>query len=148
MKLTLKELAPYLPYELKYKVGHIENGIYTLIDLGIMYVQLISDIEGEEVLVRSVEEATIKPILRPLSDLNKSVFYEKYNENRVLMEDHIIFKRLSKKDFLSGKLEAYYHLTLLENYEIITYLFELHFDVFGLIEQGLAIDINTINPNP
>jgi hypothetical protein len=30
------------------------------------------------------------------------------------------------------------------SYLIYEDLFELHFDVFGLIEKGLAIDINTI----
>ena len=30
------------------------------------------------------------------------------------------------------------------NYETIEKLFEWHFDVFGLIEKGLAIDINTL----
>jgi hypothetical protein len=31
------------------------------------------------------------------------------------------------------------------NYEDIVKLFEWHFDVFGLIDAGLAIDINTLD---
>jgi hypothetical protein len=31
------------------------------------------------------------------------------------------------------------------SYFLVSYLFEWHFDVFGLIEDGLAIDLNTIN---
>ena len=32
-----------------------------------------------------------------------------------------------------------------QKYWIAQKLFEWHFDVFGLIEAGLAIDINTLN---
>jgi hypothetical protein len=30
-------------------------------------------------------------------------------------------------------------------YEILQWFFENHYDVFGLIEENLAIDINTLN---
>ena len=37
-----------------------------------------------------------------------------------------------------------YDTVLYLPYNIVSKLFENHFDVFGLIEKGLAIDINTI----
>ena len=38
------------------------------------------------------------------------------------------------------------HNMTLNQFQLFEKLFEWHFDVFGLIEKGLAIDINTINP--
>jgi len=60
-----------------------------------------------------------KPILRPLSDLTKEIEIE-----------GIKFVPI---DISEIKLHTY------------NKLLEWHFDVFGLIEQGLAVDINTLN---
>ena len=57
-----------------------------------------------------------KPILRPLSDLTKWGIDDLF------------------------KIKDYKEMT----YEDVRWMFELHFDVFGLIEKGLAIDINTL----
>ena len=32
-------------------------------------------------------------------------------------------------------------------YGVVEKLLEWHFDIFGLLEKGLAVDINTINKN-
>ena len=63
-----------------------------------------------------------KPILRPISDLKKNEF-----------------------PFKLGTYTQNFKFTL-ENteYQFIERMIELHFDVFGLIEKGLAIDINTL----
>ena len=44
---------------------------------------------------------------------------------------------------LTPKIE-YQKIKYLPN-GIVLQLFEWHFDVFGLIEKGIAIDINTLN---
>lgn len=137
-KLELKHLASYLPYELIVK--SIRDKMYIL--------DIYSNMRGsgmEKREISSVLSEEMKPLLRPLSDLSNSVYYEKFSMNRKLIDDHIIIKRLSTIDFEEkNNLITYYHLSFLENYEIIECLFELHFDIFGLIEKGLAIDINTI----
>tara|TARA_R110000850_G_scaffold196180_1_gene322634 strand:- start:346 stop:741 length:396 start_codon:yes stop_codon:yes gene_type:complete len=130
MKIELKNLAPYLPYGLKCKsttilFGEEDNGIY---EMG-----LIS--------MRGVLKGTGKPILRPLSDLTKEV---EFNGEKFIPSDR------TNVGMLHGRI--YSNIGVVENrittntitYSDMTYLISLHFDVFGLIPQGLAIDINTI----
>lgn len=138
MELELKHIAPYLPYGLKYKVGSVKNGTYELIDLGFFHIQLISDIENEEVLTRNIDDESIKPILRPLSDLTKEIRHKDVN--------FIPVEFLTKEGFniYVEWIESGFTDIIHSNYKFIQLLLEWHFDVFGLIEQGLAIDINTL----
>jgi hypothetical protein len=122
MKLELKHLAPYLPYELKMEKI---KGFEDIRTMG-------SDINNSSTIVNigACIRLQYKPILRPLSDLTKVNGFS-----------------------LSDMISHGYHnpFWLPENFEV-KYLMNLdfeklvswHFDVFGLIEKGLAIDINTI----
>jgi hypothetical protein len=72
-----------------------------------------------------------KPILRPLSDLTEEfVTNNQSTENQFDVYDI---------DRVLNQHRSQYKL-----YRLM-YLFENHFDVFGLIEEGLAIDINSLN---
>ncbi len=64
-----------------------------------------------------------KPILRPLSDLELDEF-----KNKIFNREYIVCEGCDAD-------LGYYEWC---------YLFERHFDVFGLIEKGLAIDKNTL----
>jgi len=67
-----------------------------------------------------------------LSEIN-SKEYSKFRENYYIDFDNtegLMVKRIN---------ETYTRLNELD------YLFENHFDVFGLIEKGLAININTLS---
>ena len=68
-------------------------------------------------------EGNVKPILRPISELSKNEF-----------------------PFELGTYTSDFKFVL-ENteFQFVSKMFELHFDVYGLIEKGLAIDINTLN---
>lgn len=77
---------------------------------------------GRTLSIMDVEEYA-KPILRPLSDLTNK-------ESNLLLD----------KDILA----VTYDIKLIRYGDVLK-LLEWHFDVFGLIEKGLAIDINTIN---
>ena len=130
MKLQLKkeEIVPYLPYGLKCKsttilFGEEDNGIY---EMG-----LIS--------MRGVLKGTGKPILRPLSDLTKEIEVdgEKFVPAIELNWSNITTDILSKSINLTNKFNNLFAFDYKK-------LLEWHFDVFGLIEKGLAIDINTI----
>lgn len=136
--LELKHLAPYLPYNLKFQIfitgespkndelevlSYIENCI-TFSKSPDYYLEDPEDNETE-----------IKPILRPLSDITKEI--------EVNGEKFFPIKLLTERCELQNKLFG------LQNYldlKVIDYfkLPEWHFDVFGLIEKGLAIDINTL----
>lgn len=130
-KLELKHLAPYLPYGLKlyhsgYKAKHIleasiKEGVY---DREMSAVTLTAMVNDNEYL---------KPILRPLSDLTKEI---EHNGEKFVPVDRLewnSYDHIIKKGMCDNV-----------GYQYMIKLFEWHFDVFGLIEKGLAIDINTI----
>lgn len=131
-KITLEHLAPYLPYGLNVKIIPISN----LYEEQVTVVECLS---SEFVTFKKApdyyfedEEPDIdfKPILRPLSDLYMQKFYT------------LFIHTGAQYDFEVFKYD-------LENEKIRTGVFRLlcvnHFDVFGLIPAGLAIDINTID---
>lgn len=131
-KLTIEHLAPYLPYGLKYLIPkQIRDGF-----LSIDIEERIAEMTGLGVCV--VEQNQFKPILRPLSELPFHSCFEwfPYSERNIvkgLCNDYEEYPDLY--DF--NKLEL--------TYDTLQELFKNHFDVFGLIEKGLAIDINTLD---
>jgi hypothetical protein len=142
-KLELKHLAPYLPYDLRLeRISYKHERFKTL--------------TGYD-LCPDGEIDNIKLILRPLSDLTKEIevngekfvpierltkifggrpisfdgncFYTKIQESVVRKKEDLVPLHFSQLDAFNK-------------------LFEWHFDIFGLIEKGLAIsyiDINTLN---
>ena len=128
--LTIKHLAPYLPYGLRvivikdYSTG---DGFWVMAGNEM-------DIDLNNIMFQSKH---YKPILRPLSDLIKEIEIngEKFVPNNKLND--MYGQSLITHDYL--------HLVLpiiCEPYILVRQLFEWHFDVFGLIKQGLAVDIN------
>lgn len=137
-KLELKHLAPYLPYGLK--------GIQEVNGL-IWWLHKESNICRAEDNYHSISVNDflifeLKPILRPLSELEKEISYNgvyemlgvfigQWQEEWV---EHFI-------DFTGRPHEANIELC---PYDLMQLLLMNHFDVFGLIPKGLAIDINTL----
>ena len=135
MKFELKHLAPYLDHRLKIQ-GQTHGEIQELSGLreGIVYT-----IEGNK-LYGWTDIFNIKPILRPLSDLTKEIEVngERFVPVRILM--CAAYKAYdSNYDLLFATQEP----TRMP-YHIVQKLYEWHFDVFGLIPNNLAIDMNTI----
>lgn len=129
-KLELKNLAPYLPYGLKMcsKQGTI------------FYLNTFSNMKGRGIESRDVYSCLdnqYKPILRPLSDLTKD---ELKNAEFDYQIDWLTHERDSHVKFY-GSLEKFINKT---DFGHVQYLISKHYDVFGLIEKGLAIDINTL----
>lgn len=114
-KLELKHLAPYKPYELNY----IYNGnIYRFnSSIGDLTIGYDANQDSWHSLYNC------KLILRPL----------RYLDIGVLQGFNFLYAPSTTDDI--G----------LYSYEFMTYCFQNHFDVFGLIESGLAVDINTLN---
>ncbi len=130
-KLELKHLAPYLPYKLY------------CFDTLTQKKRVINTGQGSSnnwVGIKTVirYKHIYKPILRPLSDLTKEI---EVNGNNFI-------PNIESFIYLGGR---FLDITLEEDenrisklpYDLMLKLFEWHFDVFGLIEKGLAIDINT-----
>jgi len=136
MKLELKHLVPYLPYGLQMANGKFVGGIITMNPHSASFKITCSD------WWENISDEKYKPILRPMSDLESpadgySVILEKMVREA---ENHC--------DVYDEWMDSYFenkgNRILQAPFEIIDELFKQHYDVFGLIPAGLAIDINTI----
>jgi len=153
MKLELKHLAPYLPYGLKMSRNGFTGNLIQIknpkeTDLLEIFEFQVSCSNWWE----NTEDVNhYKPILRPLSDLVKEI---EINEERFApmnwMEKNID-KSIRFYRSLNGDLEIDIDtdnysqvINLFCGYDAVQKLFEWNFDVFNLIEEGLAIDINTL----
>lgn len=157
MKLELKHLSGYLPYELK-GVESVNGVIHTLEELrfkkGFYY----------PIIWRSDQDTTksrvdCKPVLRPLSDLTKEI---EVNGEEFVPIRHIFYDYRKGLElcfnfrngvlcefWLDYKGEPHGNKTYIQesNVTFIEWqkLLEWHFDIYGLIEKGLAIDINKLH---
>lgn len=138
--LKLKHLAPYLPYRLK---GLAQNEFYS------GEIETINSLCEDEIVTSAdcITYGSFKPILIPLSYLTKEI--EVNGEKFVPIEK--LKERDSDIEFL-GFYQSTFAFIIDEKavgimaipYYIIQQLIEWHFDIFNLIEKGLAVDINTI----
>jgi hypothetical protein len=136
-KLELKHLAPYLPYDL--------NTQYTLSDVITLSQGQKDEIRNKLLTSQNVHFVLsfCRPILHPLSDLTKEIEHD--GEKIKVIE---IFAKDTQKDInevvmlIENKAEDM-SMDILPYY-VIKILCEFHFDVFGLIPEGLAIDINSL----
>jgi len=145
MKLELKHLSPYLPYGLECITYFDGAGLIRGMDANLML----------NIIDRST---SYMPIMRPLSDLTNEI---KINGEWVIPIDLLgeDVNQFCDVDFVSdwsqrgGNFNDYvnefinkkfgnHHLSFLP-YGFIQKLLEWHFDVFGLIDEKLAIYINT-----
>ena len=136
MELKLKHLAPYLPYQLN---CNWQNKIYILQSVTIADRCKLLDNFNNELYGTKLEH--IKPILKTLSDLSKEI--EVNGEKFVPIEFFDDEDTKSWLIILSETKDIEWALSYL-GFFIVQKLFEWRFDVFGLIENNLAIDINTL----
>lgn len=145
MRLELKHIAPYLPHQLQILTPNCEGHLSILKGL--------KSNKFDQLCIRDSDDkwwinSSVKPILRPLSDLTKEI-------QTIHGEVFIPYKDIENQFNIEGLNNNLYYLvkreddgnvfiSLIENYQIIQILFQWHFDIFGLIENGLAIDINTL----
>lgn len=136
MKLELKHLSPYLPYKLYFLM---QDGVTKLIMIGIKDNKVIV-FDGFSSFIEMSES---KPILRPISDLEKIIEIEfsklddfKSSEYNSEIIELFCFENISFEVELST-----YDLSKLP-YKCIEFMFKNHYDIFGLIEKGLAISIH------
>lgn len=165
MKLELKHLALYLPYGLKGEVNNHEYNEKHIDELDtISFFDKVLTFRNEacDVYLENSEFGTFKPILRPLSDLLKGSF--PHELIRFLIDEKIYKNSFAKgHEKYSWKLihkpfggvikftnhdEWVLYISINEpdriKHKIFVWLLENHFDVFGLIEKGLAIDKNNL----
>lgn len=149
-KLTLEHLAPYLPYGIRVTVGKTERNLTAIsLDSPFVFVSAWKGSREKEML--SIED--IKPILRPVSDLTKEI---EHNGKRFIpiewfeigddesenwfSFDHGNINLINDLNNISTH-KVYHDINFLP-YAVVQKIIEWHFDVFGLIEKGLAISTN------
>jgi len=124
-RLELKHLAPYLPYGLMINCDFKDGDVWACKLEGISVDEAF--LEGADWSYK--DNTDFKPILRPMSDLT---------EGNWCRESGYAGRYID--DVADGNEELQYL-----SYNLCLFLFKNHFDVFGLIPAGLAIDINTLN---
>jgi hypothetical protein len=151
MKLELKHLAPYLPYGLKCKAFCEKQGELTKNYSSKKMTSLYAEKDGSVCIFISTTgynsvRHNVKPVLRPLSDLTKEIEIDGEKIITIEFLENIACDLLDAASFYP--IENEYRLSkinwLHESFLIVQKLIEWHFDVFGLIEKGLTIDINKI----
>ena len=146
MKLTKEKLFPYLPYNLKI-IWNNTKEIYTI------FFENETDWQTNQyplaTIMFSIDERLqnlgFKLILHPLADLTK----EKLSILFGLHENDISdFEFIISDDndwYLEYRLFGVGHLSsCIAGWNQIQILLSKHYDLFGLIKEGLAVDINTL----
>ena len=163
MKLELKHLAPYLPYGLGLYIENdvtIEPTYEDEPDFILSGVVKMSGLLYEEtsfmpqcvIYTRADGEAhgytqkeNIKPILRPLSDLTKEIEHngEKFVPIRKLLEANSFNLEKMETEYINSFAKSMVEIQMA--YDDAQLLLRWHFDIFGLIEKDLAVNINTLS---
>lgn len=162
MKLELKHIAPYLPYGLNFHCVDIESGEYeelpfTSISLSDGFEEL--RIGNQEIEIDDLFANDYKPILRPLTDFTKEIeingekFYPchriHFNIDGTAFKENIAGQECPTWGWKTSLNFNHSHQNYFDIFRAFNdnwiKLFTMHFDVYGLIDQGLAIDINSIN---
>lgn len=162
--LTIEHLSAYFPYGLKAEMMDYKSDY-----VGKKYDEIIGvhqwDKNGQYWSVLTVGGSKpnidrIKPLLRPLSDLIKEIDHKgekfvpidelrkmsdvPYSESFRFEDDGFKFTTEVMHSEYGTHQWIDYDFNSNNQYEMYSRLFEWHFDVFGLIDKGLAIDINIL----
>jgi len=137
--ITIDQLAFYLPY------GLLVMRRYNNIKSDEYFKEKLTGLTNNKVILEGEQEdyINVMPILRPMSDVGVSIETKDGEVNFSLKYD-------LEKDIDGDWCDRSYAEQCESPYTIspITafncWLFENHFDVFGLIEKGLAINLNDI----
>ncbi|SNB04672.1 hypothetical protein KU06062659_1100003 [Flavobacterium psychrophilum] len=123
MNLELKHLAPYLPYELELVARNVVSETPKRIFGKLNSMNIMSLVENDTLY---------KPILRPMSDLHCDFEIDDCNVYNSLSARSRSDLNYSEPSFTKWA------------YDDIQKVLKLHFDVFGLIEKGIAISIHDL----
>ena len=145
-RLTIEHLASYLPYSVK-------------VCLSADYSEANGDtftLATDNIDIVEANPKSHKLILRPLSDLTKEIEHNgfKFVPVEVIKKEYLHPVKWGSGHIGTGIIyeNKMLNMCFIDN-EIVgecplmiyTKLISWHFDVFGLVRKGLAIDINTLN---
>lgn len=134
-QLKLEHISPYLPYQLKYKDCYGNIGTLRKIE-----VDSPSNSRVDAFNHGGLGLFNLKPFLRPLSDLNNEIEHngEKFTPYDWLEEKYYTLDLHKQCEII---IEDYRWINHCE-YGLIQHLLEWHFDIYNLLEDGLAINFN------
>ena len=154
--MKLEHLAPYLPYGLKCRTKIGDLFLNRLTNCETFKAWFVYTYDSKNALVKHNYEVNtsndntcgkgfrlneIKPILRPLSEF-------KY-QDIIKVNNYLGLGKWC--DYYDLFFDAWFddserlqNLVLQMPFELMQFFLKNHFDVFGLIEKGEAIDINTL----
>ena len=136
--LEVKHIVPFAPYGLKGENKSTKEKYYLH---GIDVVQKMVYVYDGGVIPGWLIINLFRPYLYPLSWLTKEI---EHNGGKFVPMEKIdawflkVFKIIKKSGIQNTKAGT--QGLFAQPYEVIEKLFEWHFDVFGLIPEGLAID--------
>jgi hypothetical protein len=131
MKLEFNQIVQYLPYELEVKTIVWQRNISEHITSKEMLCTYLIDNMDDYV--------EFLPILRPLSQIKE--YFEPIFETDKDVNEYLSYEvttPFSIDEILNYKFEYL-------PYGTCQVLLKHHFDLFGLIEKGLAVDINRLS---
>ena len=140
LRVEIKNVSPYLPYGLKIqhittKEIKIVNGIYEQYKDG-TFIYYWNENYG------TINASShYKLVLRPMSNLTKKIEIDGVD---IIPIEGMFLPCGERETLTSWADENKCWLGTQVSYLVYENLFELHFDVFGLIDKGLAVDINTL----
>ncbi len=157
-KLELKYLAPYLPYGLKIFDANRES-------FKMDFCEMNSHGGTGFEAIYNVIKYEMKPILRPMSDFHslmvdflKEISLIDLSECKLEIgeEPDYYVNAIDKRGICIDWIDCDKESWVSSNYENdgqkivnpieqVTAMLKYHLDIFGLIDVGLAIDINTLN---
>lgn len=131
--LELKDIVPYFLYGLKIKIGETIRDLTALsLDSPFIFVTLYPGSRQKE--MQNICNA--KPLLIPLSALTEPEYKDAYDEFSEMQWQDMC----DRLDYAGMELLPYEKVCDNISLSVINALFKNHFDVFGLINSGLAID--------
>lgn len=143
MKLELKHLAPYLPYGLQGILFDEEREVTEIVTIELVHIpDELTIISSDGQWDINLED--FKPLLIPLSEIQN----EKYI-NLFFQKDDFLDEVTNSDNQFESAYDFVNRFKITDNdycypYDFFSLLFENHFDVFGLIPTGLAINKLTV----
>lgn len=154
-KLELKDIVGYLPYDLNIVIG---GSIYRVTNISIEASCVIYT-DRYRTYSDCIWIQDVKPILRPMSDISKEITVKGYNEDKPFIpiikiaefcNPHMMGWKIDGKGRAYTRDNGWPQWVSPEQVKVATFdIFDLlnkwHFDYRGLIDEGLAVDINNFN---
>lgn len=141
-ELLLRDLSARLPYNVKALCPEINSTKVYKVEGVCVYYRDIPIVHLRDQGLINMPIKYVKPYLFPL----KTMTIEQRNEFYEMTQPHILASFDEGK--LIAEVDEYRPVTpimMYPNMVEIDWLFKRHFDVFGLIEKGLAIDASNLN---